>query len=247
MAETPTPVDLFVTCIVDAVYPHVGEATVSVLEALGEQVHLPARQTCCGLPLYNNGYHDEARKVARHTLDVMTDDVPVVVPSGSCAWMLRHVYPELFPDGTPEHERATAFAARVEELSEHVALRMTASQFALPVPLTATYHASCHLLRGLRVETPPHALLASVANLEVRRMEAETECCGFGGTFAARYGDVSSAILDKKLESAKETKASLVVLNDAGCMLQIDGGAKRQGCDFHVCHIAELLAEALAR
>ncbi len=242
-----TEVDLFATCLVDSLYPQVGEAVVTVLEALGEEVRLPPGQTCCGLPLYNNGYHDEAREVARKTLDAMAGEAPVVVPAGSCAWMLRHVYPELFPEGAPEHERAHAFARRVEEFSEHVARRAAPGQFKLAKPAVATFHASCHLLRGLRVEAPPKDLLRAVENLEFRPMECETECCGFGGTFSARYPDVSTSILDKKLAGSRATGASLVVLNDGGCMLQMDGGARRQGCEFEVRHLAEVLAEALPR
>ncbi len=240
-------VDLFATCLVDSLFPHVGEAVVKVLEALGDEVALPPAQTCCGLPLYNNGYQDEARSVARETIDAMEGPDKVVVPSGSCAWMLRHVYLELFPAGTPEHARARAFAARVEEFSEHVAARAKPGQFRSAEPIVATYHASCHLLRGLRVEAPPKDTLRAIAGVELRPMECETDCCGFGGTFAARYADVSSAILDKKLASARATGASLVVLNDGGCMLQIDGGARRQGCEFRVRHLAEVLAESLSR
>jgi L-lactate dehydrogenase complex protein LldE len=239
-------VDLFATCLVDSLYPQVGEAVVAVLERLGERVGLPEDQTCCGLPLYNNGYVEEARRVARHSLSVFRDDVPLVVPSGSCAWMLRHVYPELFPADTEEHEVARAFAARVEEFSEHVA-RARLPKMSLPQPRVVTYHASCHLLRGLRVEGPPRTLLASVDNLELRAMDCETECCGFGGTFSARYPDVSSSMLDKKLASAARTNAELVVLNDAGCMLQVDGGARRRGCEFQVKHLAEVLDEAMPR
>ena len=240
-------VDLFATCLVDSLYPEVGEAVVTVLEALGAKVRLPGGQTCCGLPLYNNGYVEEAREIARKTIGAMSAEAAIVVPAGSCAWMLRHVYPELFPEGSPDHQRARAFADRVEEFSEYVARHAKPSQFKLATPQTATYHASCHLLHGLRVEAPPKALLAAVENLELRPMSCETECCGFGGTFAARYPGVSMAILDKKLAGARATGASLVVLNDGGCMLQMDGGARRQGCDFQVRHLAEVLAEALPR
>lgn len=233
----PRHVDLFATCLVDAFYPEVGEAVVEVLERAGCEVALPPGQTCCGMPLYNNGFVDEARKVAEHTLAALPGSNTVVVPSGSCAWMLRHIYPELLPG-----ERGRAFAARVREFSE--LLGEAPAKCTLEAPRSATYHPSCHLRRGLGVDTPPRALLGSIAGLTLAPLAAEEECCGFGGTFAVRYGEVSGAMLDDKLAHARATGASTLVVTDLGCMLHLDGGARRAGCPFQVRHLAELLAEA---
>jgi L-lactate dehydrogenase complex protein LldE len=231
------PIDLFATCLVEAFYPQVGEAVVEVLERAGFQVSLPPDQTCCAMPLYNNGFVEEARSVARRTVAAFPGEAPIVVPSGSCAWMLRHIYPELLPD-----ERGRAFAARVREFSELLGEAPPAAR--LETPRKATYHPSCHLRRGLGVDEPPRALLRSIAGLELAPLAAEEECCGFGGTFAVRYGEVSGAMLDDKLACARTTGADTLVVTDLGCMLQLDGGARKSGCPFEVRHIAELLAEA---
>jgi L-lactate dehydrogenase complex protein LldE len=230
--------DLFATCLVDAFYPEVGEAVVTVLERRGHEVALPPGQTCCGMPLYNNGFVEEARKAALHTLSAMPGDAPIVVPSGSCAWMLRHVYPELVPG-----ERGRAFAARVREFSE-LAGADSPPACRLPAAEKATYHPSCHLKRGLGVDEPPRALLRSIGGLEVTPLRGEDECCGFGGAFAVRYGEVSGAMLDDKLAAARATGAKTLVVTDVGCMLHLDGGARKSGCPFRVRHLAELLAEA---
>jgi L-lactate dehydrogenase complex protein LldE len=230
-------VSLFVTCILDALYPQVGEAVLKVLERWGWQVSFPPEQTCCGLPLYNNGYREEAAKIARHTVSAMAGEDPVVVPGGSCAWMLRKVYPELVgADG----ER---LAARVKELSE-----LLVESDAPPVGPTAavrkvTYHPSCHLLRGLGIEKAPLELLRAQPHLQLVPLAGAGECCGFGGTFAVRYGAVSTEIMKDKLAHAAESGAERLVVTDPGCLLHLDGGARRAGAPFSVCHLAELLAE----
>lgn len=236
-----TPVSLFPTCIVDSLYPEVGEAVVDVLERLNVSVDLPEGQTCCGLPLYNNGYHDEARAVAARTIAAMAGEQTIVVPSGSCAWMMRKIYPKLLG------EVGEAFAARVREFSEFVAAECVTKdatpRFRLPQVKTCTYHASCHLLRGLHLPEPPRALLAATEQLDVRPLEQAEECCGFGGTFSVRYDQVSTKMMDDKLAHARATGAETLVVTDPGCMLHLDGGARRQG-GIRVRHLAEVLAEA---
>jgi L-lactate dehydrogenase complex protein LldE len=231
---------LFVTCLVDSFYPRVGEAVVTVLERLGYEVDFPERQTCCGLPLYNNGYVDEARKLAAHTVSAMTGEAPIVVPSGSCAWMLRKIYPTLL-----DSAESRAVAARVTEFSELVAA--SGASFELPAARAVTYHPSCHLLRGLHQAESPRAVLSSVKQLTVLPLENETECCGFGGTFSVRYDQVSTAMMNDKLGCAGRTGAGELLVSDAGCMLQLDGGARRAGCSFAVRHLAEVVAEADAK
>jgi L-lactate dehydrogenase complex protein LldE len=230
-------VQFFATCLVDALYPDVGDAVETVLGKLGYEVEFREAQTCCGLPLYNNGFVEEARVAARQTLRVMKGEDPVVVPSGSCGWMMRKIYPTLIL--TAEARR---FAERVKEFSELVAA--TGVKFRLPEKKRVTYHPSCHLLRGLHLREPPKTLLDNTVPLEVAPLERAEECCGFGGTFSVRYGQVSSAMLDDKLENASKTGAEVLLVTDAGCMLQIDGGARKRGCSFQVRHVAELLAAA---
>jgi L-lactate dehydrogenase complex protein LldE len=239
----PTPVSLFVTCIVDAVHPEIGEAVLAVLERLGHEVSFPPAQTCCGLPLYNNGFVDEAREVARHTVLAMRgpDAEPVIVPSGSCAWMLRTIYPELLG------EEGARFAARVFELSEFVVERAGPLEgLRLAQPETATYHPSCHLRRGLRVVRPPLKLLESIEGLTLAPLPRDDECCGFGGTFAVRQPGLSSSMLQDKLANVTSTGATTLVVSDPGCLLQLADGASAAGCPVAVRHLAEILADALS-
>lgn len=231
------PIDFFATCIVDAFYPDVGMAAVKALEKRGYEVSAPPEQTCCGLPLYNNGFVDEAREVARHTVSALPGEAPIVLPSGSCAWMMRTIYPTLLPP-----EIGKPFAARVRELSELLGAGAIAPG-KLAAPRKIAYHPSCHLRRGLHVDEPPRALLRSLDGAELVPLAQEEDCCGFGGTFAVRYGQVSTAMLDDKLAHARASGAESLVVTDAGCLMHLDGGAKKAGCPFRVQHIAELLAE----
>jgi L-lactate dehydrogenase complex protein LldE len=230
-------VRFFATCLAEAFYPKVARDCVEVLNRLGFTVEVPQGQTCCGLPLYNNGFHDEARGVAEQTVKAMAGDGVVATPSGSCAWMMRKIYPELL--GT---EAARAFAGRVKEFSE-VCASAPPKTFALPKPQTLTYHPSCHLLRGLHVDGPPRALLAACAGAAVAPLPKETECCGFGGTFSVRYAEVSGAMLEDKLGNAAATAAQTLVVTDVGCLMHLRTGAQKQGCPFEVKHLAEVLAE----
>jgi L-lactate dehydrogenase complex protein LldE len=236
-----TAVSLFATCIVDTIYPNVGEAVVEVLERQGTTVRFPPGQTCCGLPFYNNGYHEQARRQAEHTIEAMAGDEPIVVPSGSCAWMMRKVYPELVPGA------ASSFSARVFEFSELLVERMGGVKGLCAEGARVTYHPSCHLLRGLRVIRPPLRLLESIDGLEVAPLERDDECCGFGGTFAVRQPGVSSSMLEDKLRNTAATGAQTLVVTDPGCLLQLDGGARHAGCPFSVRHLAEVIADALPK
>jgi L-lactate dehydrogenase complex protein LldE len=233
-------VRLFATCLIDTVFPDIGDAVVRVLERCNVQVDFPPDQTCCGLPLYNNGFVDEARAAARHNVKAMTADGrkgPVIVPSGSCAWLMRKIYPTLLSG------EDLAFCDDVQEFTEFVASRqLTPAQ--LPATCTAAYHPSCHLLRGMHLSDPPKTLLASVGGLTLVPLTMDDECCGFGGTFAVRHENISASMLKDKLESVAKSGAEQLIVTDAGCLLQLGGGAQRVGCPFRVRHLAEVLADA---
>ena len=235
---------ILVTCLVDLFYPQVGEAIVRVLRRHGVDVRVPAGQTCCGLPLFNSGYHREAAQVARRTIPLFADAESVVVPSGSCAWMVKAEYPHLFPDDPVLTAAARALAARTHELSQYL-VHVLGVKDAGGRPRGAsrvTYHDSCHLLRGLGESRTPRTLLASTG-VEVVELGGADECCGFGGSFAVRLPDVSGAILRRKLDHIRATEADTVVACDAGCLMQIAGGVERAGEKVRVRHLAELLAE----
>lgn len=235
------PVQLFVTCLVNSLYPDVGKATVALLERAGFDVEFPLGQTCCGQPAYNGGFHDEAGKQVRQTLDVLDATVgPIVVPSGSCAAMLIHHAPALVAAAPEYAAKATRVAGRTRELTEF--LTEEADIDLEPVSCgRATYHASCHALRWLGVLEQPKALLdrAGVARVE---LNGEDECCGFGGLFAIKAPEVSAAMMQTKIDRIEASGADTVVGVDVSCLMHIGGGLRRRGTPVAVKHIAEVLA-----
>lgn len=240
----PPAAALMVTCLVDLLYPEVGVAVVRLLRRHGVAVRVPERQTCCGLPLFNSGYHREAARVARRTIPLFADAEHVVVPSGSCAWMVKAEYPHLFPDDPGATAAATALAGKTHELSQFlVGVLGVAGEAPAATPrLRVTYHDSCHLLRGLGESRAPRILLGRAPGVELIDLPGADQCCGFGGSFSVRLPDISGAILRRKLENVRATGADAVVACDAGCLLQLAGGAARAGDRVRVLHLAEVLA-----
>jgi L-lactate dehydrogenase complex protein LldE len=230
-----------VTCLGDVFYPEVGEKIVRLLRGLGVTVQFPAGQTCCGLPLFNSGYHADAAAVARRTIALFRDAEQVVVPSGSCAWMVKHEYPGLMTDPA-DRTAAERLAGRTHELSQFLVKRLRRQRFRSAVGGRLTYHDSCHLLRGLHESESPRTLLRDLAGAEFVELPGSDECCGFGGSFAVRLPEVSTAILDKKLASVEATGADAVVACDAGCLMQMRGGLSRRGSRVRALHLAEVLA-----
>jgi L-lactate dehydrogenase complex protein LldE len=230
-----------VTCLADVFYPEVGEKIVHLLRGLGVTVDFPAGQTCCGLPLFNSGYHADAAAVARRTIAIFRDAEQVVVPSGSCAWMVKHEYPGLMTDPA-DRTAAERLAGRTHELSQFLVKRLGVRRFRSAVGGRLTYHDSCHLLRGLHETESPRALLRELAGSEFVELPGGDECCGFGGSFAVRLPEVSTAILDKKLANVEATGADAVVACDAGCLMQMRGGLSRRGSRVWALHLAEVLA-----
>jgi L-lactate dehydrogenase complex protein LldE len=230
-----------ITCLADIFYPEVGEKIVRLLRSLGVTVRLPAWQTCCGLPLFNSGYHADAAAVARRTIALFGEAEQVVVPSGSCAWMVKHEYPGLMTDPA-DRTAAERLAGRTHELSQFLVRRLGRRRFRSAVGGRLTYHDSCHLLRGLHESESPRALLRDLAGSQFVELPGSDECCGFGGSFAVRLPEVSTAILDKKLASVEATGADAVVACDAGCLMQMRGGLSRRGSRVRALHLAEVLA-----
>ncbi len=237
-------VSLFVTCIVDMIYPETGMSTVEVLERLGVEVDFPEAQTCCGQMGFNAGYRDEARAVARHFLEAFKDAEVIVAPSGSCVAMVRHYYPELFQDDPVWYARATWAASITWELTEYLVdgLGITDVGTALKQPAKLALHDACHGLRGLGVQKQPRALLNNVRQAEVVELPGADQCCGFGGLFAIKMPDVSGAMLNDKVNAIMACEADTIVLCDTSCMTQINGGLSRQGCPKRAVHIADVLA-----
>lgn len=232
---------LFVTCIVDQLYPQVGVSAVRVLRRLGVVVDFPADQTCCGQPLYNSGFIRPARQLAERVLRSFAASRYVIVPSGSCAAMLRVFYQDLFAADPELETPARQLAERVYEFSEFLVKVVGITDLEAAYPATATYHSSCHLLRELAVREEPVRLLENVAGLELLPLPQADTCCGFGGTFSVKYPHISEGMLEDKIASIRATGADTLVSCDMSCLMHIGGGLSRQGHPVAVRHIAQVL------
>jgi L-lactate dehydrogenase complex protein LldE len=235
-------VSLFVTCVVDQVFPQVGIAATEVLERLGYEVDFPAAQTCCGQPALNSGYPEEAARVARHFLDVFRDAEYVVVPSGSCVSMITHHYQELFEREPERLEQIRRLTPRVWEFSQFLLEVAHVENVGARFKGVVTYHDSCHALRELRLKAGPRRLLAHVEGLTLREMDAAEECCGFGGTFSVKFPEVSGGMARTKIDSIRKTEADTVVSVDSSCLMQLEGVMRRAGLAIRTMHLAEILA-----
>jgi L-lactate dehydrogenase complex protein LldE len=227
------------TCLSDHLAPGVADHTRRVLERLGVAVEIPRAQTCCGQPGWSAGHPDQARTVARQTLRAFAGDDPVVVPSGSCAAMVTHAYPELFA-GHPEEQAARDLAARTDELTRFLRRHALTPAAAPDAPDTVTYHDSCHMLRLLGERASPREIIAG-AGVELVEMADTEVCCGFGGAFSVTFPEVSGALGEQKARSAAGTGAEELVACDLSCLVHIVGRARRIGTPIRARHIAELL------
>ncbi len=240
MADTA----LFVTCLVDQLFPQVGEATIDLLEQSGCTVAFPSAQTCCGQPLFNTGYRAEAAPLARRFIEIFEDFERVVTPSGSCASMVRVFYTDLLRDEPEWARRAEALAARTFELTEF--LDRTSFSSGANLEARVVYHPSCHLKRELGVDEAPRRLLRQVRGLELIGLDDGDRCCGFGGAFSVKLPELSSAILEEKLKALENCDAQFITAADTGCLMQLGGALSRRGSGVRAVHIAELLAGRVA-
>lgn len=236
-------IGFLITCLVDVMRPEIGMSAVKLLEANGCTVEVPMQQTCCGQPGFNSGDTEAARALARKFLDEFERFDYVVTPSGSCGGMVRHHYPTLFRDDPDIHNRIAALASRTWELTSFLHDVLNIESLPGEFEGEVTYHDSCSGLRELNVQQQPRALMALNPKIKLTEMRDARACCGFGGTFAIKYGDVSSAIVDEKIANVQASGAKCVVLGDLGCMLNIEGRLRRQGDETtRVLHIAQVLA-----
>lgn len=235
-------VQLFVTCLVDTFYPQTGQAIVEILNRLGQKVEFPAGQTCCGQPAYNAGLRGETRPLAEHTIRVFEEAPgPVIIPSGSCAVMVKHGYAELFASDPPWLARAQALAARCFEFTEYLVDVLGVTDLGARWPGRLTYHASCHPTRHLGLTRQAGALLAAVREAEILPLPAEQDCCGFGGVFSVKHPELSAEMLKRKISNLELSAAPTLVVTESGCRMHIAGGLNRQGKQQRVVHIAEVL------
>ncbi len=233
---------LFITCLAEQFFPNVLKGMVGLLERLGVQTAFPAAQTCCGQPFFNSGYRSQARDLAAKWLDVFggTDGF-IVSPSGSCVDMVRHHFPTLFPPGSAEHRRAVEVGSRTYEFTQFLVNQLKVTDVGARFNRKVTYHASCHLLRGLGASQEPKALLKGVKGLELIPLPGEETCCGFGGVFSVVYPEVSKSMMEAKVHAIDSTGADVVVACDAGCIMNIAGGLRKAGSPVRAMHLIEIL------
>lgn len=240
--QTKPQAALFVTCLVDLMRPQVGFASAALIEAAGFEVVVPKGQTCCGQPNYNSGDRRAARSMAERTIEVLEPYAHVVVPSGSCAGMIKVHYPSLFDEADALFGKARALAEKTEELT----VFLVRHGYQPSVPLEATrvaYHDSCSGLRELGIHDQPRALLRKLPGLKLLELSEPEVCCGFGGTFCVKYPDISGRMVENKAADIAATGADTVAMGDVGCLLNIEGKLRRMGNETtQVLHVAEVLA-----
>jgi len=237
-------ISLFITCYNDTLFPETGQAVVRLLENLGHTIDFPLEQTCCGQMHYNTGYEREAMPLMRRFVDIFRDSEVVCIPSSSCVAMIRDHYPKMAAaQNDPELVRAVGeLLPRVFELTELLVHRLGTEDVGAYFPHRVTYHASCHSLRSLQLGDAPLRLLRNVRGIELIDLPNVDRCCGFGGAFAIKMGDISAAMLAEKMTDVENTGAEVVTAVDNSCLMHIFGGLHRQRAGTRMAHIAEILA-----
>jgi len=236
-------VSLFIPCTVDLFLPHVGEATVSLLRRLGVNPIYHREQTCCGQPAINAGYRQQAKKAAKHFIQVFEDDERVISPSGSCVGMVKVHYPELLADEPQWRRRAEELSLRVYELSQYLVDILKVENVGASFEGKVAYHESCHVHRGLGISEQPKKLIRAVRGTQLVPLNAGDACCGFGGEFAIHYPDISESMLKDKAEDYITSGADILLLCEPGCLLNIGGFLNRNFPGKKVMHLASFLAQ----
>lgn len=231
---------LMITCLGDVLRPEAGKATVRLLRELGHEIEFPEAQTCCGQPMFNSGFADLAREQAKHTIGVFDGDLPVVVPSGSCAAMVKVEYPHLLHDDKEWHARATDLAQRTYELSDLLVNKLQVVDVGARFAGSIAYHFACHL-RLLNQTDEVVKLIENIDGATYMPLNRQDQCCGFGGSFSVRYPEISGRMVNDKAQCITATGADLVVSTDAGCLMNVGGRLRRLGDSVAVMHLAELL------
>ena len=237
-------ISLFITCYNDTLFPETGKAVVSVLERLGHTVEFPLEQTCCGQMHFNTGYRREAYPLAKRFVSIFQDAEVICIPSSSCVAMIRDYYPEIARENADEEFAAAvrSLLPRVFEFTELLTDRLQVEDVGASFPHRVTYHASCHGLRSLHLGDRPVRLLRKVSGIDLVELPNSDRCCGFGGTFAVKNADVSTAMLEEKLGAVLGTDAEVCTACDNSCLMHMQGRLHRQGSAVRTMHVAEILA-----
>lgn len=234
----------FSTCIGAAACSTAALNGIKLLRKEGVEVIYKKDQTCCGQPSYNSGYYDETKQVALYNMRLFSEDLPIVLPSGSCTGMLRIDYEELFA-GTEHEEEARRFCARIYELSEYLDKELGVRYEDKGAPIKVTWHSNCHALRVAKCINSAKTLIRSLKNVELIELEREMECCGFGGTFSIKEPEISNAMVTQKIEDIKSRNVEYLIAGDAGCLLNISGAMRKQGVNVKYMHLYDFLASRI--
>lgn len=242
--EKPEAVYFFGTCLMDMFYPEAGMAGIKLIQREGVRVIFPRQQTCCGQPAYNSGFPAEARKVALKQISLFPKNYPIVVPSGSCAGMMKHHYPLLF-ESDKRLDAIQLFSDRIVELSDFLMWTLKIKLVDRGRPIKVTWHSSCHALREMGVVEDAKSLIRQLQNVELVELQNERECCGFGGTFAIKQPDISGAMVGDKVTDIQQTDAVRLLSGDCGCLMNISGAIEYRKLSIQGQHIAEFIWERI--
>lgn len=243
-SKKPNTVYYFGTCLMDMFYPEAGMAGIKLIRSEGLRVIFPRRQTCCGQPAYNSGFPKEAKKVALKQIEIFPENYPIVVPSGSCAGMLKHHYPLLFK-GDARLDSIQQFSNRIVELSEFMVRTLNVKLEDRGAPIKVTWHSSCHALREMQIIEYSKSLIRQLQNVQLVELQNEFECCGFGGTFAVKQPDISGAMVSDKVADIQQTAAARLLTGDCGCLMNISGAMEHQKIPIKGQHFAEFIWERI--
>ena len=242
--KIPDNIYFYGTCLIDLIYPQAGIAAMNLIKAAGVNVIYPKLQSCCGQPAFNSGYRSEALIVARSQMACFLQNIPIVIPSGSCAGMIKHHWPELFA-GEADEQQALSIASRVFELSEFLLDVINIKLEDSGPPTKVAIHSSCSARREMGVADKIESLVAQLANVEVLEQQNKAECCGFGGTFALKQADISGAMVTDKCQAIADTGANVLISQDCGCLMNISGAMATQHHTQRVMHLAEFISERI--
>jgi L-lactate dehydrogenase complex protein LldE len=243
-SKKPNTVYYFGTCLMDMFYPEAGMAGIKLIRSEGLRVIFPRRQTCCGQPAYNSGFPKEAKKVALKQIEIFPENYPIVVPSGSCAGMMKHHYPLLFK-GDARLDSIQQFSNRIVELSEFMVRTLNVKLEDRGAPIKVTWHSSCHALREMQIIEYSKSLIRQLQNVQLVELQNEFECCGFGGTFAVKQPDISGAMVSDKVADIQQTAAARLLTGDCGCLMNISGAMEHQKIPIKGQHFAEFIWERI--
>lgn len=234
-------VDIFIPCFIDQIYPDTGLNMVKILEKIGCGVNYNPEQTCCGQPAFNAGYWDDCKEVATKFIKEFQNDRYIICPSASCVGMIKNYYPDMFHNSAL-HNEYKQVKKNIFEISDFLVNVLKITDLGATLPGVATYHDSCAALREYGLKNEPRTLLSKVKNLELREMKDTETCCGFGGSFSAKFEPIAVGMGEKKLERAMETEADYLISTDVSCLMHLDGYAKKQNKKIKMMHLCDVLA-----